>query len=240
MHEDKIFPSIDVDGNETVFGVIEIAHPRKFWHALETTVQTIAPAVVRTAEDRSVAAGLGHDGGGVVAADVKEGPQRAFLAPYDDDRLSGDIGGQVVAGLGYLLHSAHNLPGATKDRLVLQGGDSVVGIPGSGDGRGFRQRGAVVVGGKNFANAGFHKGPPRSILLRRDTDCRGAVKPKRNHTRGRRYAATLRYRFAIHSIGERCLIPYADALESDFAGVGPRDVWANQLRLASGEPRAFA
>ena len=134
MHEDKTLPCIDMNGNEAIFRGLEITNAAELGRAFESAIEAVAPAVVGAAQDGSVAAGLGHHGGGVMATDVEEGPQHAILGAYDDNGLARNVCGQVVAGFANLIHAAHHLPGSAEDRLMFERGDAVVGVPCGGDG----------------------------------------------------------------------------------------------------------
>jgi hypothetical protein len=146
MDKDKAFPRIDDHRNQPVPGGIKILHPGKLGDAFQGAIEAITPAVIGAAENRRVAAGLGHDGGGVVAANVEEGSQLILLAPDHDDGFTRHVRRQIVAGLADLTCTPNHLPGAAKNSLALEGGDAVIDIPGRRNGEGFGQRGTVVVG----------------------------------------------------------------------------------------------
>src|SRR5690349_6904144 len=56
--ENKLLPAIDRNRNQSIPCTIEIAHPSKIWSSLQAAIQTVAPSVVRTAEQLHRPAGL--------------------------------------------------------------------------------------------------------------------------------------------------------------------------------------
>ena len=71
--------------------------------------------MVGTLQNFCVAAGLGDDGSGVVAAYVEEGAQCAVAAAYDDDGLSGEVRGDECSRLLQLIGAGDQLPGFAED-----------------------------------------------------------------------------------------------------------------------------
>ena len=75
--------------------------------------------MVGAAQVRGPAGGRGHHRGGVVAADVEEGAQHAVVPAHQDDRLAGDLGGDVLPGRGQLVGAGRQQPAAGEHRLPL-------------------------------------------------------------------------------------------------------------------------
>ena len=57
---------------------------------------------------------------GVMAANVEETAKYIVIAADDDDRLAGDVGGDVLTGLAYLIDTADHLPGMSEDSLQFE------------------------------------------------------------------------------------------------------------------------
>ncbi len=70
--------------------------------------------MIRTAKNARRALLLGHDGRGMVAADVVERTQLVIIAAHDDQRFAGEIGSDILARLLELIRSRHDLPRAPK------------------------------------------------------------------------------------------------------------------------------
>src|ERR1035441_4832505 len=77
VHEHEALPGFHADGNQSVLRAIKVLHAIELGHALERAVEAVFPAVVRTLQNLRVTAGLSHNGGSVVTADVVEGAQRS-------------------------------------------------------------------------------------------------------------------------------------------------------------------
>jgi hypothetical protein len=73
--------------------------------------------------------GLGYDGGGVMAADVKEATQYPVASSHYEDRLAGDIAGDKLTRFANLIQTPHHLPRASKDRAGLQPEDPRFHVP---------------------------------------------------------------------------------------------------------------
>jgi len=129
---DEIFPSVDGDRDESVFGAIEIADAVKFDHTFERAVVTVGPSVIGAAEILGAALRLGDDGGGVMAADVIKGAEQVVVAARNDDGLAGEIGGEEITFARDLVQAAGDLPGVGEDGFLLETGDTGIEIPGRG------------------------------------------------------------------------------------------------------------
>src|SRR5580693_7592864 len=111
VDEDETLPGFDSNRNKSVLRAIEILDTFEFGHAFERPIQAVVPAVIRTMQESSLAAGFGHDGGSVMAADIVEGAQSTVVAADDDDRLARDHGAQELARRFHLFSAADELPG---------------------------------------------------------------------------------------------------------------------------------
>ena len=149
IDEEELLPDFDVDGDEAILLAVEIFDALKFGRAFERTIEAVIPSVVGAVKDGGLAAGIGDDGSGVMAADVVEGAQDAVMAADGDDGLTCDSGGEELAGMGELIDAADGEPVAREDGMALEFGDARVGIPGRGDGGGLGERGLRVVAGED-------------------------------------------------------------------------------------------
>jgi len=77
-----------------------------------------------------VSAGLGGNGGGVVAANVVEGAEMAVGAADGENGFAGEVGGEVVAGVRDLVGAAYGLPVGAKDVAVFELLDGGIEVPG--------------------------------------------------------------------------------------------------------------
>jgi hypothetical protein len=123
IYEDEIKPFLDADRGEAELLGIEIFDAVEFWSNQESAVEAVGPAVVRAAEEFAVAA----PGGGVagtMAADIVKATKNAVFAASDEQGLSDQVKGEIVAGGGRLAHMAYKLPGGSKQSglFVLEGG----------------------------------------------------------------------------------------------------------------------
>ena len=82
-------------GGPTLFS--EVLDAVELGRVRELPVERVAPAVVPAAEGAAGSLAL-RDGTGAVPADVRERPQTAVVAADDEQRLAGDLGGEVRPG----------------------------------------------------------------------------------------------------------------------------------------------
>src|ERR1035441_6939953 len=129
VHEHKALPGFDLDGNQTVLRAIKVLHAIGLRHALERAVEAVFPSVVRTLQNLRMTAGLSHNGGSVVTADIIEGAQRTVGSANDDDRFSGQPRGYKVTRLLQLVGAGDQLPGLAEDVEPLEFGDARIDIP---------------------------------------------------------------------------------------------------------------
>ncbi len=142
---DEIFPGVNGDGDEAVFGAIEVADAVEFDHTFERTVVAVGPAVIGAAEILGAALRLGDDSGGVVAAYVIKGAECAVIAARNDDGFAGEIGGEEITFARDLIQAAGDLPGVGEDGFLLETGDAGIEIPRRGNGPGFFERVVGIV-----------------------------------------------------------------------------------------------
>ena len=115
--EDDTAPRRDARGVEAEVALVELAHAGEVERALlvvrdaglrreercaeARAVQAVRPRVVRALEEAvDVPARLGDKARAAVPADVVVGAQVSFLVAADDQRPSGNLGHDKVAGLG--------------------------------------------------------------------------------------------------------------------------------------------
>src|SRR5258708_6791649 len=89
IDEDEALPGFNPNRNEAVLRAVEILDALEFGHALQRTIEPIIPAVIRTMQERGLAAGFGLHGSCVMAADIEEGTQNAVVAADPDDGVPG-------------------------------------------------------------------------------------------------------------------------------------------------------
>ncbi len=85
--------------------------------------------MIRTAQDVRRALFLGHDGGGMVPAYVVERAQFLIATAHNDERFSGKIASDVLAGLLQLVRSRYHLPRPAKHVHALELGDPRIYVP---------------------------------------------------------------------------------------------------------------
>src|SRR4029077_10096 len=146
----ECFPSVDLDGNQSIVLTLEILHTVEFGHALERTVEPVVPSVIGAMKNRRAAARLRHYLGRMVTTHIVESAQLSVHTAYCDNRLAPDGGGNKLTGLGHLIHSPRDLPGVAEYSLRFQIGDSTIDIPGARNGGSFRQWRFVVVTGQDL------------------------------------------------------------------------------------------
>jgi hypothetical protein len=70
IHKNKILPSIHFHRHKPVLCAVEIAHALELQHTLEHSIDSVRPAVIRTAEQPGAACGLRHYRRRMVPANV--------------------------------------------------------------------------------------------------------------------------------------------------------------------------
>src|SRR5690606_19413293 len=109
--------------------------------AFEPAIETVRPAVIRTAKHAGRTLGLGHDGRGMMAAHVEEGAEHSVLATdYHHGLAAREFAREIVARLTNLVDSPRVLPSAGEDAAALQRQHSRVGVPERGNGGGGVER----------------------------------------------------------------------------------------------------
>src|SRR5580700_5134457 len=134
VHEDEALPGFDSNGYQAILCAVEILHTFKLGHAFQGTVEAVVPAVIGTMQERSLAAGFGHDRSGVVAANIVESAQSAVVSANHDNRLTGDGGGDELTGRFHLLGARDELPGLAEHAHAFEIGDARIDVPGCRNG----------------------------------------------------------------------------------------------------------
>ena len=150
MHENELLPDVNAERSQAVLFTVKILDAFEVGNALERSVETIGPAVIRALQTHRRAARLSHDSGGVVTADVEKSAQLAILPADHENRLSRNFSGDVLPRRGDLFRSSDHLPGAAENRIALQIGDAFVGVPGTRNGRSLTERLLGVKIGNDF------------------------------------------------------------------------------------------
>src|SRR5579862_7320744 len=152
IYEYKLLPGFRLHREQAVSLTLKIFDAVEFWHAFQRAIQAIVPAVVRTMQERSLAAGLGDDRRGMMTAYVVEAAQNSVMASHHNNRFAGDAGCDKLARLFHLLDPSHHLPGPAENGLSLKRRDSGVDIPRRRDRGGILQWCFVVVLSENLRN----------------------------------------------------------------------------------------
>src|SRR6202795_4552382 len=114
IHEDEVEPFFDANRDEAeVFG-IKIFDAIEFGGDEQSAVEAVSPAVVGAAEEFAVSA-AGGGVAGAMAADIIKAAENAVVAASDEERLSDEVEGKVVAGARDLVHVADDLPGGGEE-----------------------------------------------------------------------------------------------------------------------------
>ena len=112
--------------------------------------------MVRTLQNRRLPARLSHNRGSVMPADVVESAQPSIVVPDNYDRLPRKQGGNKLSWTLQLIRTRNKLPRSAENAKPLHFSDATVRIPRRRYSRGLRQRGPVVVAGKNLLDRSFH------------------------------------------------------------------------------------
>lgn len=155
IHEYKILPSFDSDGDESVLSAIKVADAVKVRCSFERAIDTVGPAVIGAAEIGGAAGGFSDDRCSVMAANVKESAKHAIGAARDEQRLAEKIRGEEFTASGDLVGATDYLPIPMENGAFFQRGNALVRVP---RGRGcvsVRQRGMRIVGMDDFSER-FH------------------------------------------------------------------------------------
>src|ERR1022692_146445 len=106
IHEHELFPDLDLHRRQAILLAVKVLYPVELRHALQRTVQSIIPTVIRAMQDRSLSARFGNYRGSMVAAHVVEPPQCTVITAHHDNRLSRDIRRNKLPGPLHLLDAA--------------------------------------------------------------------------------------------------------------------------------------
>ncbi len=115
-------------GEPMIFALERRAVARRHRHAQQAAVIGIGPGVIGAAEETAVADLVLTHGGAAMAAAVHERGHAAVREPRNDDGMTTDVGGLVVALLGDLAIVPEIDPGAIEDPLHLERKDLGVGV----------------------------------------------------------------------------------------------------------------
>ena len=132
--EEERAPRLDARGRKVLLLLLEAAHAVPLGRGLQPAVEAVGPAVVAAHQGLAVARAA-RDRAGAVAADVREGVDRAVLGAGDDERLVRHGAGEVVARKAHLLGVADELPGLREDPVLLEREHPRIAVPGRGDRR---------------------------------------------------------------------------------------------------------
>src|SRR6185312_4415283 len=89
-------------------------------HAGQLALGVESPAMIRADETLVVAATLFRQLHAAMAAGVEEAANDAILAAYDDDRLAGDVGGEIVARVRHIGRERDKLRTLEEHHLLLE------------------------------------------------------------------------------------------------------------------------
>src|SRR5262249_10841246 len=118
---------------KTVRRAIEVADAGEIRRPTKLPFERVGPAVIRTTQIARLSFGRGHDGGGVVTADIEEATQRLIVSSDDQKRLTSQFPCNVLPGFLNLLGAPDKLPGTREDRPALYLRYPRVHIPGRRD-----------------------------------------------------------------------------------------------------------
>src|SRR5580692_7104157 len=149
IHEHELFPSLSLHRDQAILLALKILYAVELRHSFQRTIQSIVPTVIRTMQNGSLSARFSNHGGRVVTAHIVEAPQYTIVPADDDDRLSGDTGGDELAGLLNLLTPPYQLPRLAEDCVVFELSNARIHIPGRRDGRCLREVRVRVVSVEN-------------------------------------------------------------------------------------------
>src|SRR5438128_597618 len=140
MHEYELLPDGNIQRNQAILLAIKILYAIEVGNAFECAVQPVSPAMIRTLQARSSAAGLGHHRGGVMTTNIEESAQLTILPSNHQYRFAGHFSRDVLPGCGNLFGTADDLPCPAEHGLAFEFCDALVGVPRSRDRRGLGQR----------------------------------------------------------------------------------------------------
>ena len=116
------------------------------WRAFQLALERIRPAMIRTAQLLRMTLRLIHDCCRMMAAHVEESTQSIVVTANDDDWLVAEVCRYVVTRLGQLIDARRYLPGMTKNSLLFEPEDALVGVPGRGNCRSLIEPSDGIVG----------------------------------------------------------------------------------------------
>src|SRR5262249_12280796 len=114
-----ILPHRRLNGHQTIRCAIKIANTREIRRPTELSFERVGPAVVGTAQVTCHPFGCGHDGSGMMAADIEEAAQDLIISSDNQERLFTQLRRNILTGLTNLLGTPNELPRPRKDRAAL-------------------------------------------------------------------------------------------------------------------------
>ena len=109
--------------------LVEIGRtPFRHRYGGEAAIRLVAPAVIATGQARGIPRAVIHHLGPAVGAPIKQHMRAAVPMAHHDDRLTPELGRDVIAGLRHLAGMAHEQPGTAEDAFHLQLEDIRVGV----------------------------------------------------------------------------------------------------------------
>src|SRR5580698_3010622 len=130
VHEDKAVPGRDLNRRQSILGTVKVTNPGKLRGALERTIQPVSPPVVRAAQMLSNSGWRRRNGSRVMAANVIESPQLLISPANHDERLTCQVKGEKLPGIGRLICASHSDPIGAEYLLAFQACDTLIDIPG--------------------------------------------------------------------------------------------------------------
>src|SRR6202795_1531519 len=133
IDENEVEPFLDANRDAAEVFRIKIFDAVEFGRDEQSAVEGVGPTVVAAAEKFAVSA-AGGGGAGAMAADVMEASKNAVVAASDEERLSDEVKGKVVARARGLAHVADDLPGGGEQPglFVLKSGRAEIKRCGQG------------------------------------------------------------------------------------------------------------
>ena len=95
--EHPLLPHRSLHRHETISRSIKVADTSEIRSAFQLAFQRISPTMIGTTELVCVSFGFSHDGGRMMATDVKKAAQSIVVSPNGDNRFAGDLGGNVLS-----------------------------------------------------------------------------------------------------------------------------------------------
>jgi hypothetical protein len=124
-----VLPDRCFDRRQTVRRAIEAANAYEIRRPTKLSFKRVCPAMIRASQVARLAFGGGHDGGGMVAANIEESAQNLIVASDNKKRFSSQLPRYVLARLAYLVGASNKLPGTRKDSMPLKFHNPRINVP---------------------------------------------------------------------------------------------------------------